>query len=815
MTVRFLPLFITAALLAGAVDAEPGIVEIAPDGQPARYATEASVSPRGDVAVPFAAAPDWQNTIRIQVGGLAFGDLNGDGKPDLAAVAYQSSSFPPYNDWRNFVYSNTGTALQVDAGWISADQVHSGDAAVGDVNGDGFNDLVVANGGSAYSPNSIYFGSAAGLATAPGWQSAQAAWAVGMVLVDIDGDGDLDLVTANQGRGSGDNYRPPYLFRNNAGTLATTPDWASGEPAIQNSVDAGDLDGDGDLDLGFARWVDFASGIYANQGGGTFGTAPTPTFGTGAGDRGIRFADMDGDGDLDIVLGVGNVLKIFRNDGAGTWMDVWTSAQTSNHQDLVVADFNADGRPDLVDVDFSTGRAYLYLNRDGVPATAPDWSYDAPGSGTALAVADVDGDGMPDLAVGYSGTPSAVVFINRLEKAEDLIFANGFDLPPQPDCAWDTAFGNPGGSLNSIGRWNDELYVGGSLGGAFGGVPGGVARIDTASGVVSPLGTTELVDGFVNDYIPYDAGTGEQLYLVGAFNGIRFGGSELPDSRGLVAWNGSVTTTVAGSPFAEALHFAQAGARWNDRLAIGGSGGAVSPPQKPVLALWDGSTWTSWRDEFEGVVAPVIFAVESFAGNLYFAGRFDRIRVPDGMGGEVVTESRNVMGFDGSGFLSVGGGVIRSGSVQGFAMALKVFDDGSGDALYIGGSFNSSATGGVALPGVARWDGNALTSVGQGFPISQVRSLEVHDDGSGPALFAAGTFTTDAPGAPIRRLAKLVAGTWIEVAGGTGSNPARLVVLQDGRLAVGGSFTEVGAPGVPGSGPTSGLALLGCAAPAR
>ncbi len=792
-------------------------IEYSADGQPARVVAGATArTPGGGTPpLPFAVTPDWQNTIRIQVGGLAFGDLNGDGKPDLAAVAYQSSSFPPYEDWRNFVYFNTGSALQATAGWVSADMLHSGDAAVADINLDGFNDLVVASGGSAYSPNAIYFGSAAGLATTPGWNSAQAAWAVGMVLVDIDADGDLDLVTANQGRGSGDSFRPPYLFRNNAGTLATTPEWSSAEASIQNSVAAGDLDGDGDVDLGFARWVNFPSALYANAGGGAFGSSPSLTFGAGEGDRGIKFADMDGDGRLDVVLGADDFLKVFHNNGDGTYSDVWTSSQAANHQDLLVADFNNDARPDIVDIDFSTGRAYLYLNRDGVPATTPDWSYDAPASGTALAAADVDADGMLDLAVGYSGSPSAVVFLNRLE-AEDEIFANGFDLPPQPDCTWDTALGNPGGSLNSIGAWNNELFVGGSQAGPFGGVGGGVARIDLASNAITPLGTTELTDGFVNAFIPYDPGTGERLYLIGSFNGIRFGGSELPGSRGLVAWDGTTTSTVAGSPFAEALHFAQAGVRWGNQLVVGGSGGAVSPPQKPVLAIWNGTTWTSWRDQFEGVVAPVILAVETFQDKVYFGGRFDRIRIPDGGGGEVVTESKNVMGFDGTGFVSVGGGVIRTGSLQGFVMALRTFDDGNGEALYIGGSFNSSANGGVALPGVARWNGSTLTPVGQGFPISQVRSLEVHDDGSGPALFAAGTFTTDAPGQPIRRLAKLVGGTWVEVAGGTGANPAKLMPLADGRLAVSGSFTEVGSVGaVPGSGAANGLATLACSVPAN
>ncbi len=387
----------------------------------------------------------------------------------------------------------------------------------------------------------------------------------------------------------------------------------------------------------------------------------------------------------------------------------------------------------------------------------------------------------------------------------DLIFANGFDPIVQPLCGWDTALGTPGGSLNTIGRWNNELYLGGN----FGVVTAGVERVNLTTSAISSLGTTEMVDGFIGSFVPYNAGSGESLYVIGAFNGVRFGGVELPDSRGVVAWNGTTTTTLSGSPFAQPLHFAQTGTVWNNKLVIAGAGGF--DPQRALLTLWDGTTWTMFRDEFEGVVAPVIFAAESFGGNLYFAGRFDRIRVPDGIGGTVVTESRNVMGYNGTGFFSVGSGVMRIGSAQGYGMSLKTFNDGTGEALYIGGTFNSSADGTVALAGVARWNGTTLTPVGQGFPLTQVRSLEVYNDGTGPALFAAGLFTTDAQSAPIRRLAKLVGNTWIEVAGGVGSNPSRLVVLPDGRLAVGGSFTEVGAVGtVPGSGLSKGLAFMAC-----
>jgi hypothetical protein len=398
--------------------------------------------------------------------------------------------------------------------------------------------------------------------------------------------------------------------------------------------------------------------------------------------------------------------------------------------------------------------------------------------------------------------------------ADDVIFADGFELPPQLVCGWDTTLGTPGGSVGSIGVWNDELYVGASGAGSFGGVPGGVQRVDIASGTVSPLGTTTLVDGFVTDFVPYDDGDGERLFIAGAFNGISFDGSELPDSRGLVAWDGTVTTTIPNQPFAQPLSFAQTATVWNGRLVVGGSRGAAEPPQKPLLGLWDGTDWSEFHDEFEGTVAPVLLASAVYDGDLYIGGRFARIRLPDGGGGQVVTESVNVMGFDGSAFFSVGGGVNRSSSPVSQVLALKAFDNGDGEALYIGGRFDQSV-GGTPLFAVAKWDGTTLSAVGAGFPMpSEVRAFEVHDDGAGPALYAVGTFTADTLGVPMRRFAKLVGDDWVEVAGGVGENPNRARALPDGSLAVAGSFTEVGAVGaVPGSGLSSGIAVLECGVP--
>lgn len=391
----------------------------------------------------------------------------------------------------------------------------------------------------------------------------------------------------------------------------------------------------------------------------------------------------------------------------------------------------------------------------------------------------------------------------------DLIFANGFESPPAVTCGWDTSLGTPGGALNAIGRWNSDLYTGASGAGSFGGVPGGVARVDLGTGTVSPLATTELVDGFITSFVPYSTGGVERLYLVGAFNGIRFGGVELPDSRGVVAWDGTTTTTLPGSPFAQPLVFGQAGTTWNGLLALGGAGGAVDPPQKPVLALWDGSDWQVWREEFTGTVAPVILAMEVFQGDLYFAGRFDSITVADGAG-TVTTTSKNVMGFDGEAFFPLAAGLDRATSPVSQVLALKTFDDGTGEALYIGGRFDRAIGIGPAFA-VARWDGTTLSAVGAGFPMpNEVRGLEVHDDGSGPALYAVGNFTADTGGTPIRRVARLQDGEWVEVAGGAGANPNKALSLPDGSLGFAGNFAEVGAPKVPGSGASNGFAALVC-----
>jgi len=404
---------VSVAWLPRATLAQETRLEISDDGQEVVLLrpdpTDGTVTMRGD-DVYYGTAPDWQNTIRRQVGGLQVADVNNDGWPDVIVGCYISNSYPPYTDWENLIYYNTGGQLEANASWVSTDEVSTGDVQVGDINGDGYPDIFSANGGSSMSPSVIYWGSATGPSTSPGWSSQEpgAAWNNYAILFDFDHDNDLDVFTANQGNNPSDPYRPMYGFINNNGTLPTVPGWQSAETSIQNFLAFADYNGDGWEDLAVSKWANFQSGIYKNLNG-VLQTTPGWTTGNTDTDKGVAWADVDKNGWPDLALGHSPTL-LYGNT-AGSLTPVWNStAAYFGHSDLRFCDVNRDGDPDLAEVHFSNGMTNIYLNRNGALDSAPTWSYDASPVGTALAFGDINGDRWPDLVIGYSGQPCVVVF---------------------------------------------------------------------------------------------------------------------------------------------------------------------------------------------------------------------------------------------------------------------------------------------------------------------------------------------------------------------------------------------------------------------
>ncbi len=361
--------------------------------------------------VPYAAVPDWQNTLRLQIGGVRVGDFNNDGLNDIVIGTYISNSFPPYTDFHTYIYFNTGSGLEAEPSWMSTDTVHTTDIQIGDINGDGYLDIFCANGGGAFSPSIIYFGTATVPNNSPGWFStvSPATWAVGATLFDFDHDGDLDVITANQGV-SPNPFRPTYIFINNGGVLSTSPIALSAELSMQNSVAFADFDQDGWEDLAISKWTNgFQSGVHRNIGG-VLQSTQFWTRGVSATDKGVAWADVNGDGWVDLAIGCAGGTQVFLNN-RGALASAWTAQPPFNGvQEIAFADVNGDGWPDLAETHFSDGRTHIYLNRNGTLDTQPTWTYDAVPLGSALDFGDINGDGRPDLVIGYSGQPSVVVF---------------------------------------------------------------------------------------------------------------------------------------------------------------------------------------------------------------------------------------------------------------------------------------------------------------------------------------------------------------------------------------------------------------------
>ena len=421
--------------------------------------------------VPYGAAPDWENDLRRQVGGLQVVDMNGDGSLDVVVGCYHSNSYPPYEEWENLIYYNIGGELETSPSWVSTDEVSTGDVQVADIDGDTYPDIFAANGEGFSHPSVIYWGSPTGPSTTPGWSSAEpgGAWNNYAVLFDFDHDDDIDVLTANQGV-SPDPYRPMYMFINTDGVLATVPSWQSAESSIQGFLAVADYDGDGWEDVAVSKWVNFESGIYKNAGG-TLQTTPIWTTGDDDSDKGVAWADVDGNDWPDLALGH-DPTQLWSND-TGTLSVTWTSGATYfGHQDIRFYDVDRDGDPDLAETHFSDGKVHIYLNNSGTLETTPSWTYDSSSVSTAIAFGDINGDNWPDLVVGNSGDPSVMVFYAQPPgEVGDLNCdgsVNSLDIDPfvlsltstppdydeyyaqHPNCHHILADCNEDGSLNSL-----------------------------------------------------------------------------------------------------------------------------------------------------------------------------------------------------------------------------------------------------------------------------------------------------------------------------------------------------------------------------
>jgi len=335
--------------------------------------------------------------------------------------------------------------------WKSVDMDYATGGVLVDLDGDGFLDLITANGNDmAVQRIRVFYNEGGLLELEASWESDDVGYNCHADLGDYDGDGDLDLAVALLG----DPGTPQYdkIYRNEGGAgLTTLPVWVSGD--LDNSFDLawGDVDGDGDLDLAVACGETYTSvpqksKLYRNDNGVITVNA---VWTTGPIDYtlDVAWGDVDGDGDLDLACA--NEFgpnRIYRNDGTGLdSMPWWESSDTDNSLQIDFGDANGDGWLDLAVANNGQlggpSNVVIYHNLGGVLETTPSWSStDSKQYYSAVTFADCDDDGDLDLASGGWWEP-AVVFENlggTLETVPSFFwkFANPAKKLVVETCVW-------------------------------------------------------------------------------------------------------------------------------------------------------------------------------------------------------------------------------------------------------------------------------------------------------------------------------------------------------------------------------------------
>jgi len=362
-----------------------------------------------------------------------FVDIDGDGDFDLFIGEYYGRIYFYRNDGSNNAPVWTSVGYVTDSGGSTIDVGSWSSPNLADIDGDGDLDLFIGESGGR-----IYFYRNDGDSSAPVWtsvgyvtDSASSTIDAGSYsspdFVDIDSDGDFDLFIGE----SGGRIR---VYNNDGDT--GTPTWrlivqyigyiGAGSYSAPSVVD---IDGDGDFDL-FIGDSNGSVCYYRNDGSnsapvfnpaGSITDSSDTTIDVGSWSR-PDFADIDGDGDLDLFIGeyYGRIY-FYRNDGDSS-APVWTSVGYITDSAGSTIDVGSRSAPDFADIDGDGdldlfigeyyGRIYFYRN-DG-DSSAPVWTYVGRitnssgsmidvGSYSTPDLVDIDSDGDFDLFIGESG----------------------------------------------------------------------------------------------------------------------------------------------------------------------------------------------------------------------------------------------------------------------------------------------------------------------------------------------------------------------------------------------------------------------------
>lgn len=348
--------------------------------------------------------------------GVAMGDIDGDGKPDMVVVTSGAHTLLLY---RNISTSGSFTTSSFSAPVSFTTSSSTNFLRLADMDNDGKLDIVIANqSGNSISVfrNTATSGSFSASSLATSVDIAAGASPNDIRLTDIDGDGKIDIATTNNGGST------ISILQNTSvpGALSfgTAVTFASG--SSPRGLYIGDLDGDGKPDMAVANSSSNTMSVFFNTSSigaiSSSSFAAKVDFSTSSSPWGIMASDIDGDGKPELLVtnSGASTISVFSNVSSlgsitsGSFILRAELATGAAPHEIAIGDFNGDSKPDVAVVCGGAAAVSVFRNNAVtgiITSTSLDSRVDfatAISGGNCLAVNDIDGDGKPDLAVGTS-----------------------------------------------------------------------------------------------------------------------------------------------------------------------------------------------------------------------------------------------------------------------------------------------------------------------------------------------------------------------------------------------------------------------------
>ena len=334
--------------------------------------------------------------------GVAVGDVDGDGVPDIVTADWQSNTVSV------LIGKGDGT---FEAPVSYQVNLRPEGVILGDFNGDGNLDIAVGTAVGASIDVLLNDGKGKFPTVVESPCGAQPEY---LAAYDFDGDGHLDIAATDPLDGA-----VSILHGNGDGTFAFTRLYAVSQSP--QSLVIADVDGDGIPDI-VTAWgnpailgPDTGSGTIAFLLGNGDGTFRGSTLWSASGNGGsplIADFNLDGHPDILVANNFSHSLTLIPGAANGTFTAPSTIQLSDSvlvgggNSSLVTGDFNADGTPDIAVLDTTGGVLIGFGNGDGTFAFQPE--IPVAGTPAAVALTDLNGDGAPDLVIASSGSAGTV-----------------------------------------------------------------------------------------------------------------------------------------------------------------------------------------------------------------------------------------------------------------------------------------------------------------------------------------------------------------------------------------------------------------------